>query len=86
LCAGFGTRLDALLPPELDLAVCRPAVAAVDVAPWDYGRAVPGERMRRLTSLMHVYRVRVLAQNVADAEVGRVLGGLGVDWMIQGEG
>jgi hypothetical protein len=86
LCAGFGTRLDALLPPELDLAVCRPAVAAVDVAPWDYGRAVPGERMRRLTSLMHAYRVRVLAQNVADAEVGRHLNGLGVDWMIQVEG
>jgi len=81
MCAGFGTRLDALLPPELDLAVCRPAVAAVDVAQWDYGRAVPAERMRRLTSLMHAYRVRVLAQNVASADVGRQLGGLGVDWM-----
>jgi len=81
MCAGFGTRLDALLPPELDLAVCRPAVAAVDVAQWDGGRAVPAERMRRLTSLMHAYRVRVLAQNVASAEVGRQLGGLGVDWM-----
>ena len=81
LCAGFGTRLDALLPPELDLAVCRPAMAVVDMAPWDGGGAVPAGRMRRLTSLMHAYRVRVLAQNVLNAEVGRALGGLGVDWM-----
>ena len=80
-CAGFALRLADLHTPEFDLTTCRPAAAVIDMAAWDNGRAVPAERLSTTTRLMHAYRVRVLALNVASVEVGLALQGLGVDWM-----
>jgi PAS domain-containing protein len=79
-CAGFAMRIEDLRVPEFDLAICRPAVAVIDVRCWDNGKTVPAERLRKITSLMHAYRVRVLALNVDSVETGQVLLKMGVDW------
>jgi PAS domain-containing protein len=85
-CAGFAMRIEDLRLPEFDLATCRPAVAVVDVRAWDYGKTVPVERLRKITSLMHAYRVRVLALNVDSVETGQTLLKMGVDWQTLARG
>ena len=79
-CAGFAMRIEDLRAPEFDLATCRPAVAVVDVRQWDNGNSVPPERLRKIANLLHAYRVRLLALNVATPETGQTLLKLGVDW------
>jgi PAS domain S-box-containing protein len=79
-CAGFAMRIEDLRAPEFDLASCRPAVAVIDVRQWDYGNSVPTERLRKIANLLHAYRVRVLALNVATPETGQALLKMGVDW------
>ena len=73
-------RIEDLRAPEFDLATCRPAVAVVDVRQWDNGNSVPPERLRKIANLLHAYRVRLLALNVATPETGQTLLKLGVDW------
>jgi hypothetical protein len=81
VCAGFGLRLEDLRPPDFDLSVCRPAVAVIDMRRFDCGESIPEDRLRRLTSLLHVYRVRILAANVDTMETSRRLHTMGVDWI-----
>jgi len=80
-CAGFAVRLDDLRPPEFEIATCRPAVAVVDMRRWEGGTSVPTDRLHRVTSLMHSYRVRVLALGVSSVETGHELLRAGVDWL-----
>jgi PAS domain S-box-containing protein len=79
-CAGFAMRIEDLRTPEFDLATCRPAVAVIDVRQWDNGNSVPPDRLRKIANLLHAYRVRVLALNVATPETGQTLLKMGVDW------